>query len=81
MGKIDVGNQVLFGVLYPDGVLRETRYILQSDTGKCPHFIMVASHYREDGSCKCDDKGERQMMIREWEYTEESFAGIPLRKE
>lgn len=49
------------------------RTIRQADMLACPHVIMVPSHYREDGSCKCDDPQERAMMIREWEYTEADF--------
>ena len=63
----------MFGNLGPDGKLTEIREIKQSDMRKCPHFIMVASHYREDGTCKCDDPEEREMMIRDWDYTEEDF--------
>jgi hypothetical protein len=60
-----------------DGVLKETdvRMIKQSDLMKCPHYILMASHYREDGSCKCDDPDERAMMIREWGYSPKDFEG------
>lgn len=71
-------HEIMFGTLTPDGVMN-VRMIKQSDIGRCPHYILIASHYREDGSCKCDDADERAMMIREWEYTEDSFNGIPLR--
>jgi hypothetical protein len=40
---------------------------------------MLPSHYRDDGSCKCDDAAERATMIREWGYTKKDFAKIPLR--
>ena len=33
---------------------------------RCPHFIFVASHYREDGSCKCDDPKDPDM--KSWGY-------------
>ncbi len=45
----------------------------------CPFLIIDSQHFREDGTCKCDDALERKKMIREWEYTEESFKNIPLR--
>ena len=48
---------------------------------KCPFFIMVPEHYREDGTCKCDDPEHRRMMIREWGYAVDDFKNIPLRKE
>jgi len=45
---------------------------------ECPFAIMVPEHYRNDESCKCDDAAEREMMIRDWEYTAEDFvrAGV-----
>jgi len=45
----------------------------QSDLLKCPFVIIMPNHYREDGSCKCDSALHREMMIREWEYTETDF--------
>lgn len=65
-------REIAFGVI---------RRIKHSDMLKCPFVIMVASHYRDDGSCKCDDPEERAMMIREWEYKKSDFRKIPLRKE
>ena len=52
-----------------------------SNIKSCPHYIMVPEHYRADGSCKCDDPEHREFMKREWDYDDESFAGIPLREE
>lgn len=52
----------------------ESRDIGQSDIGNCPQVILLAEHYREDGSCKCDNADEREMMIREWGYTEDDFS-------
>jgi len=51
-----------------DGKLVETdaREIAQSDLMRCPHSILVAEHYREDGSCRCDDKTATEM--KEWGY-------------
>lgn len=45
----------------------------QSDLSRCPFFILMPEHYREDGTCKCDNPEHREMMIREWEYSEEDF--------
>lgn len=66
-------NEVKFGTLNQDGVLSSVRMIKQSDMLKCPHCIMMPSHYREDGSCKCDDPKEQAMMIREWGYKKSDF--------
>lgn len=56
------------------------RVMKQSDMLRCPFVIIHPAHYREDGSCKCDNEEHRAMMIREWGYTKKSFKGIPLRK-
>lgn len=50
------------------------------DIAKCPFIILMPDHYRKDGSCRCDDAQERKKMIAEWEYTEEQFKDIPLRR-
>lgn len=47
-------------------VIVEEREIPQSALMACPHCIFVAEHYRDDGSCKCDDPNEK--VMREWGY-------------
>lgn len=32
----------------------------------CPHCIMVFEHYRENGTCKCDDPNDAKMAS--WGY-------------
>jgi hypothetical protein len=59
-------NEIQFGTLNPNGHLTNVRNIKQSDVGKCPHFIMDQSHYREDGSCKCNDAKDPHM--KGWGY-------------
>ncbi len=63
-----------------EGQLVETnvRMIKQSDIGQCPFVIMVPTHYRDDGSCKCDDIAEQEMMIREWDYTPQDFLEVGI---
>jgi hypothetical protein len=68
-----------FGTLNEDGTLTNVREIAQSSLMECPFAIMDQRHYRVDESCKCDDAQHREFMIKEWEYTEESFKDIPLR--
>lgn len=48
-----------------DGKMKsvETRTV---EPHKCPHFILSFEHYRENGSCKCDDPGE--IVMRKWGY-------------
>jgi hypothetical protein len=52
----------------PDGKAVETnvREISQADLRRCPHFIMAAEHYREDGTCRCNDPEATDMA--EWGY-------------
>lgn len=69
-------NTVQFGTLHPDGSLTDVRAIKQIDMLKCPHCIMVASHYREDGTCKCDDPTEQAMMVKEWGYKKSDFRTL-----
>jgi hypothetical protein len=38
------------------------------DLRKCPFVIFVPEHYREDGSCKCDDPTHQSKMVAEWGY-------------
>ncbi len=71
-------HEIQFGTLIPDGELSNVRMIKQSDIGKCPFVIFDPSHYRDDGTCKCNDPEHREMMKREWEYTDDDFkrAGV-----
>ena len=72
---------VTFAKLERDGSTSEIKVIKNSDIQKCPFVIFAPEHYREDGSCKCDDPEHRKMMIREWGYKERHFKNIPLREE
>lgn len=72
-------HKIQFGTLTKEGNLINTRMIKQSDIGKCRFFILVPEHYREDGSCKCDDATHRKMMIRKWGYKTKDFKNIPVR--
>jgi hypothetical protein len=56
----------VFAKLDGDGHVTELREIKQSDMRKCPHFIMVAEHYRTDGACRCNDPKHTEMA--EWGY-------------
>ena len=64
---------VKFSTVHPDGSETNVKVIKQSDISACPHVIMVPSHYRDNGSCKCDDPTEQAMMIREWGYSKSDF--------
>jgi hypothetical protein len=67
-----------FGTLTEKGLIN-VREIKQSDLQRCAFTILVADHYRADGSCKCNDKAERKKMIKDWGYTRADFKDIPLK--
>ncbi|KKM16765.1 hypothetical protein LCGC14_1682630 [marine sediment metagenome] len=66
-------NEIRFATLHRDGSESNVRVVKQSDISACPHVILMPEHYRDDGSCKCDDAKERAKMIREWGYTAVDF--------
>ena len=55
----------MFGTLHPDGTLTNVRNLPQSAMLACPHFIMVAEHYRANNSCRCNDPKHTEMG--EWD--------------
>ena len=57
---------VRFSDLGPDGKETNVRIIKQSDITRCPHCILVPQHYRDDGSCKCNDP--KETVMKEWGY-------------
>lgn len=61
-----------FGTLHPDGTMTNPRIVRHSDVGKCPFLILVPEHYRDDGSCRCDDPDHREMA--EWGYSWDETA-------
>jgi hypothetical protein len=70
---MDPNHQVKFATLLPNGTLTNVRLIKQADMMKCPFFIMFAGHYREDGTCRCDDPAYRKSVMRKWGYTAKDF--------
>lgn len=60
-------REIRFSTLHPDGSETDVRTIQQATIMACPHVIIVANHYREDGSCLCDDPDNADMA--EWGYT------------
>jgi hypothetical protein len=70
-----------FGKFHPDGTETGVRVIEQGAIQRCRFLIMIPDHYRDDGSCKCDDAEHRAYLIARCGYTDASFDGIPLRTE
>lgn len=53
------------------------------DPTRCRFLIFAGEHYREDGSCRCDDPEHVKHMIRNWGYRRNQFdpavvANIPV---
>lgn len=65
--------------LNSDGTTTMIKKINQSDILKCNFAILSPDHYREDGTCKCDDRDHRKKMIKDWGYESKDFIKIPLR--
>ena len=60
-------NSIQFITLHPDGSLLCEKSIKRSDIRKCPWIILKPEHYRENGSCRCNDPEHLEM--KEWGYT------------
>jgi hypothetical protein len=48
-------------------VATKVRLTKQADIKGCPHIIFAGEHYREDGTCRCDDP--QHVEMKEWGYT------------
>ena len=72
-----MSEEIQFGTLTDNGITN-VRVLRNSDIKKCPFVIFLPEHYNDDGSCKCHDPKHREMMKKEWGYTDKSFqeAGI-----
>ena len=67
-------HKIQFGTLQPDGTLTNRRAIKQTDVMACQFSILMPEHYRENGSCRCDDPDHRKMMIATWGYSAKDFS-------
>lgn len=72
----DIGGEInwrytLIGVHRPDPKeYRQNQRMAERNVRRCRWLIMVASHYRDDGTCRCDDPEHTEMQ--EWGYTWDS---------
>lgn len=71
-------NTIEFGTLTAEGKLTNVRHIHQASITACPFYIMVSEHYRDDGTCKCDDPEHRKMMKKNWGYKDKDFKEAGL---
>ena len=66
-------SSIRFSKLGQDGEESDVRYLDTSNIRQCPHVIIDPEHYREDGSCKCNDKNE--VCMAEWGYVWDEKLG------
>ena len=66
---------VKVGTLHPDGSLTHSH---EFDPTVCPFTIFEPEHYREDGTCKCNDPEHRKLM-RSWGYRAADFRSVGLK--
>jgi hypothetical protein len=69
-------HEVKFGTLQVDGTVTNVRMIKQSTFANCPFYIFDPGHYREDGSCKCDDPEVQKELIRYHGYKKSDFKKV-----
>jgi len=71
-------RHVVFYEMDMDGTVAEVAVLRREDMLACPFCIIDPSHYRADGSCRCNDPQEQERMIREWDYTREDFEKVGM---
>jgi len=59
-------EDIQFSTMSSDGTVSNIRYLKQTDMLKCPYCIIMPTHYRPDGTCKCNDPDHKEMA--EWGY-------------
>jgi hypothetical protein len=67
-------RDIEFGTLNPDGTVAKSRVLSSSQILTCPHILLVPDHYREDGTCKCNEESDPHM--REWGYSWDGEAWV-----
>ena len=87
-GWQNVGS-MMFPMFYKDACVCDRNYfgvsvnedsyainVPQDMLKSCPFVIFDPTHYRADGTCKCNDPVEQERMIREWGYSQEDFVNV-----
>jgi hypothetical protein len=72
-------NTVRFIEIDGTGKQISVRNINRESIAKCPSFILVAAHYRADGSCRhdekiCEELGCKNSKVKEEIYCSEHMA-------
>jgi hypothetical protein len=67
-------GEVVTGTLTREGVVG----VRSINPRRCPFCIFDGSHYRDDGSCKCNDPEEQKRLIRTAGYHKRDFQKLGL---
>lgn len=65
-------GEVTFGTLTRGGLV-DVKRVPQAAIQRCRFFIFDAQHYRDDGTCRCNDPVEQRRLIREAGYKRSDF--------
>jgi hypothetical protein len=66
-------NDIKIGTLLTNGTIRPMATINFGNLTNCPNTIFDHTHYRPDGSCKCNDKSNT--IMKKWGYKWNAKAG------
>ena len=55
----------------PPRMRPRVRFISSESIRNCPWCILMPDHYREDGTCRCDDPDHKEMAAWEYVWSEE----------
>lgn len=59
-----MSDSINFSTLNRDGTVTNERSIKRSMIMACPHFILAPEHYRDDGTCRCDEERAQRLANR-----------------
>jgi len=64
----------VFNEMDNQGRVTHIKTIKSADIGRCPTFILLASHYRDDGSCRHDEPFCEEDGCTNLKYKDEIFC-------
>lgn len=47
-------DEIVFSTMDEQGKVTTIKVLKNSDIGRCPKYILVPEHYRDDGTCRCN---------------------------
>lgn len=50
-----MNDDIIFNTMDSEGHVTHIKTLSRDTIGRCPSFILLASHYRDDGSCRHDE--------------------------